>query len=408
MSSLQNRQIIVGISGGVAAYKAAEWVRLLIKAGAKVRVVMTTAAQEFITPLTLQAVSGYPVHIDLLDTEAEMGMGHIELARWADLVVITPASANIIARLAQGKGDDLLTTLCLCTRAPIAVAPAMNQNMWGNRSVQDNIAVLERRKIMIWGPDYGSQACGDIGLGRMLEPQELIAHASRQFATGLLSGKKVVITAGPTKELIDPVRYISNFSSGKMGYALARACMDAGAEVILISGEVALATPERVTLLPVQSALDMLRVTLDQIEDADIFIASAAVADYRPLELHKHKIKKGKESELTLKLTKNPDILSQSSKIMRQTNSQGKMVIGFAAETQDIITNARIKLKNKGADLIIANDVSRGGIGFNQDSNEVTMVWPDREEVIERASKSQLAVTLVEKIADSYNSIIEN
>ena len=310
MLSLSNKQIILGVTGGIAAYKAAELCRLLIKAGADVRVVMTPSAAEFITSLTFQALSGNRVHIELLDEEAEAAMGHIELARWADLVLIAPASANFIARLSQGRAEDLLSTLCLATNAPIAVAPAMNQAMWRNQNTQDNLQQLKQKNITILGPASGEQACGDVGLGRMLEPEEITQAAADIFETGELAGVNITITAGPTREAIDPVRYISNHSSGKMGYALARAAMEAGAKVVLVSGPVALEPPPQVKLVAVESARQMLDAC--QVVPGDIFISVAAVADYRPANSASEKIKKNADT-MELSLVKNPDILARIS-----------------------------------------------------------------------------------------------
>ncbi len=403
MNSLNNRNILLGITGGIAAYKAIELVRLLIKAGSSVRVVLTKGAKEFVTPLTLQAVSGMPVHQDLLDPEAEAGMGHIELARWAELIVVAPASANFIARLSAGQGDDLLTTLCLACKAPIAIAPAMNQGMWASQSVIDNIERLKHRDVSIWGPASGEQACGDVGPGRMEEPQQLAIQCAQQFNSGLLSGKKVVITAGPTRERLDPVRYISNFSSGKMGYAIAQSCIDAGASVTLVTGPTNLPGPEKAKCLVVESAQQMLDAVMAVIEDCDIFIASAAVVDYRPVNVNNQKIKKDSHDELILTLTKNPDILSTVSSKLHK-DSTNAMVVGFAAETEHIVDNARSKLQSKQLDLIIANDVSRSDIGFNHDNNCVTLVWGDKCETLDILSKKQLAVVLTEKFAEYINS----
>ncbi len=398
MQRLTNRQIILGITGGIAAYKSAELTRLLKKAGADVRVVMTPAATEFITPLTLQALSGHAVHQHLLDPEAEAGMGHIELARWADLILIAPASADFIARLADGQGNDLLSTLCLATDAPICVAPAMNQAMWRNTHTQDNIARLRATDIGIFGPGSGEQACGDTGLGRMLEPVDLAQLAAEQFDTGALAGKTVFITAGPTREALDPVRYISNHSSGKMGYALAQAAVDAGARVKLISGPVNLTAPARMDVVAVQSANDMLAASLEGIDACDIFIAAAAVADYRPAAVAEHKIKKGAEEIMELRLVKNPDIVASVAAL------PGKpFTVGFAAETQDLLTYARGKLERKNLDLIVANDVSQPGIGFNSDDNAVTLVSRDAVLPLPQTSKRQLASQLIRQIADLYN-----
>jgi phosphopantothenoylcysteine decarboxylase/phosphopantothenate--cysteine ligase len=398
MQRLTNRQIILGITGGIAAYKSAELTRLLKGAGADVRVVMTPAATEFITPLTLQALSGHGVHQHLLDPEAEAGMGHIELAKWADLILIAPASADFIARLADGQGNDLLSTLCLATDAPICLAPAMNQAMWRNRHTQDNIAHLRTGKISIFGPGSGAQACGDTGPGRMLEPTELALLTAAQFDTGALAGKTVFITAGPTREALDPVRYISNHSSGKMGYALAQAAVDAGARVKLISGPVNLPAPPRMALVQVQSAADMLAAAMDGIDSCDIFIAAAAVADYRPTAVSEHKLKKGAEEIMELRLVKNPDIVASVAALPRKP-----FTVGFAAETRDLLSYARSKLERKNLDLIVANDVSQPGIGFNSDENAVTLVSRDASLVLPQTSKRQLASQLIRQIAELYN-----
>jgi len=396
MSSLANKQILLGVTGGIAAYKSAELIRRLQDQGASVRVVMTRAAQEFITPLTLQALSGNPVHTDLLDPAAEAAMGHIELARWADLVLVAPASADFIARLAQGKGDDLLTTVCLATAAPIALAPAMNQGMWSNPATQDNLALLQTRKISLFGPAEGSQACGDVGPGRMLEALEIATEAARLFQPGSLAGKKVVITAGPTREAIDPVRYISNHSSGKMGYALAQAAMEAGAHTLLISGPTNLTPPERVEFVAVTSAQDMYEASHRALDKCDLFIASAAVADFRPATTADQKMKKqpGKDT-MTLEMVKNPDIVASIA-----SAEPKPFTVGFAAETQDVVTYARDKLQRKNLDLVIANDVSQPGIGFNSDDNAVILVSNEDEEVLDQRSKQQLARDLIARIAE--------
>lgn len=399
MQRLTNKHIVLGISGGIAAYKSAELTRLLKGAGAEVRVIMTPSATEFITPLTLQALSGNPVHQHLLDTEAEAAMGHIELAKWADLVLIAPASANLMARLSSGQGDDLLTTVCLATDAPICLAPAMNQAMWRDTGTQANAENLISRGIKLFGPGVGEQACGDTGPGRMLEPEEIVMHAANQFETGNLTGKTVYITAGPTREALDPVRYISNHSSGKMGYALAEAAVEAGAKVKLISGPVNIPAPERVELIKVESAEQMLSASTETLSDCDIFIAAAAVADYRPTAVSEHKIKKGSEEIMELHLVKNPDIVATVA-----GSSPKPFTIGFAAETKDVLNYARGKLERKGLDLIIANDVSRTDIGFNSDDNAVIVI--SRQDTLElpQASKRQLAVRLIELIAAQYKA----
>lgn len=399
MQRLTNKQIILGITGGIAAYKSAELTRILKGAGADVRVVMTPSATEFITPLTLQALSGNPVHLHLLNAEAEAGMGHIELAKWADLVLIAPASANFMSRMASGQGDDLLTTLCLATEAPICLAPAMNQAMWRDAGTQTNANTLEQRGIKLFGPGIGEQACGDNGPGRMLEPGEIADLTAKQFQKGLLTGKTVFITAGPTREALDPVRYISNHSSGKMGYALAEAAVEAGAKVKLISGPVNLPAPDRVERVSVESAEEMLSASLNDLGLCNIFIAAAAVADYRPTAIAEHKIKKGSEEIMELHLVKNPDIVATVA-----SRSPKPFTVGFAAETKDVIDYARGKLARKNLDLIIANDVSRSDIGFNSDENAVTVISSTSTENLPQASKRQLAGQLIERIAKQYQS----
>ena len=399
MSSLTNKRILLGVTGGIAAYKSADLVRRLQDAGADVRVVMTAAAQEFITPLTMQALSGNPVHTTLLDPEAEAGMGHIQLARWADLVLIAPASADFIARLVQGQGNDLLTTVCLATSAPIAVAPAMNQGMWRNASTQANVEILIERKIAIFGPAAGEQACGDVGPGRMLEPLALVDAAAGLFASGILAGKKVVITAGPTREAIDPVRYISNHSSGKMGYAIAQAAVDAGAHVVLISGPTQLAPPERVKLIDVTTAAEMLAASLQDASSCDVFIAAAAVADYRPAEIAAQKIKKTADETITLKLVKNPDIVASIAALASKPYT-----VGFAAESENVLEYAQQKLFRKNLDLIIANDISAAGIGFNADDNAVTVIDNKQRIEISQRSKQQLARDIVAIIAHNLTA----
>lgn len=395
MSSLANKRILLGVTGGIAAYKSADLVRRLQDAGASVQVVMTAAAQEFITPLTMQALSGNPVHTTLLDPAAEAGMCHIQLARWADLVLIAPASADFIARLVQGQADDLLTTLCLATPAPIAVAPAMNQGMWRNASTQANVEVLRQRKIHIFGPAAGEQACGDIGPGRMLEALELVDAAAGLFISGSLAGKKVVITAGPTREAIDPVRYISNHSSGKMGYALAQAAVEAGAQTVLISGPTQLIAPERVKFIAVTTAEDMLAASLQEAQGCDLFIAAAAVADYRPAQVAAHKIKKSAEAEtMQLELVKNPDIVATIAAL-----EQKPFTVGFAAESENLIAYAQQKLTRKNLDLMIANNIAATGIGFNSDDNAVTVIDKTQQQELTQRSKQQLARDLIAIIA---------
>ena len=395
---LANRRVLVGVSGGIAAYKSAELVRRLIDLGADVKVAMTKGAQEFITPLTLQALSGKPVSTELLDTSAEAAMGHIELARWADLILIAPASANIISRLAQGSGDDILTTICLARRCPLAIAPAMNQAMWHNSATQKNLATLAARAVHQLGPDEGGQACGDLGFGRMSEPANLALEICHLFNTRALEGKTVVITAGPTREAIDPVRYISNYSSGKMGYALAQAAADAGAKTILISGPTALITPEHVRRIDVISADEMLQACMHTVykstDTCDIFIATAAVADFKPAVVAAHKIKKDAQDSVTLRMIKNPDIVAT---IAAQANAP--FTVGFAAETQQLLKYAKIKLIEKQLDLVIANDVSNPNIGFNSDDNALTMITENDVLIMSQKSKRQLAIDIIGYIA---------
>lgn len=399
MHRLTNRRILLGITGGIAAYKSAELTRLLKGAGADIRIVMTPAATEFITPLTLQALSGHPVHLQLLDPEAEAGMGHIELAKWADMILVAPASADFMARFCAGMGDDLLTTLCLATEAPICLAPAMNQAMWRDPRTQDNVHQLTSQGIKLFGPGVGAQACGDTGPGRMLEPGELAELTAEQFQHGALAGKRVCITAGPTREPLDPVRYISNHSSGKMGYALAEAAADAGASVRLISGPVNLPAPARVEVTSVETAEEMLAASLDGIDQCDLFIAAAAVADYRPVAVAEHKIKKGSEEIMELRLVKNPDIVATVAGLQEHR----PYTVGFAAETRDVVGYARSKLARKQLDLIVANDVSNPEIGFNSDDNAVTLVSADHEISLPQTSKRQLARQLIEQIAQQYH-----
>lgn len=399
MSSLNNKRIILGVTGGIAAYKSAELIRRLQDKGSDVRVVMTNAAQEFITPLTMQALSGNPVHLDLLNADAEAAMGHIELARWADLILIVPASADFIARLSTGQGNDLLSTLCLATIAPIAFAPAMNQAMWHNQSTQKNLEVLKQRKFSQFGPAEGQQACGDIGLGRMLDVDQIVDRTEKLFISGSLNGKKVVITAGPTQEAIDPVRYISNHSSGKMGYAIAMAAVDAGANTVLITGPTNLKAPDRVKVKQICTADEMYQASLAETSACDIFIACAAVADFRPKTLAVQKIKKTSNDTMTLELVKNPDIVSSVA-----AASPNLFTVGFAAETENLIANAKSKLERKNLDLVIANDVANTDIGFDSDENAVVLIWPDTEETIEQCSKTHLARILIERIASRFTN----
>ncbi len=393
MQRLAHRKILLGISGGIAAYKSADLVRRLKDAGADVRVVMTEGAQAFITPLTMQALSGRPVHTELLDTEAEAAMGHIELARWADAILVAPASADVIARLAGGQADDLLTTLFLASRAPKFLAPAMNQAMWADPATQRNIATLEQQGMRMLGPAEGSQACGDVGPGRMLEAIDIAERLADGFQSRLLDGLRVTITAGPTREPIDPVRYISNHSSGKMGYALAQAMTDAGARVTLISGPVNIEAPESCHLVNVTTAQEMLDAAQSEPAACDVFIACAAVADYRVDEVASQKIKKSADS-MQLALVKNPDILQTIA-----AADDAPFCVGFAAETRSVVDYARDKLQRKRLQMIVANDVSRSDIGFGSEENAVIVIDAAGEYPIAQAGKAQIARQLTEMIA---------
>ncbi|MEZ9723639.1 bifunctional phosphopantothenoylcysteine decarboxylase/phosphopantothenate--cysteine ligase CoaBC [Vibrio splendidus] len=395
LQGLAGKKILLGISGGIAAYKCAELTRRLIERGAQVQVVMTNAAKEFITPLTMQAVSGRPVSDSLLDPAAEASMGHIELAKWADLVLLAPATADLIARMTAGMGNDLLTTLLLATDAPVAVSPAMNQQMYSHPATQENIATLKRRGCEIWGPAAGEQACGDVGMGRMLEPMQLVHHCEDFFQPKPLTGHSVLITAGPTREAIDPVRYITNHSSGKMGYALAEAAAKQGATVTLISGPVSLATPNKVNRIDVDSAQQMFDAVSANAAQHDIFISCAAVADYRPETIADQKLKKvdGKD-DMTIQMVKNPDIVASVASM-----TEGRpFTVGFAAETQDVEKYARGKLERKNLDMICANDVSVEGQGFNSSSNELHLYWKDGDKSLPLDSKDTLGFQILDQI----------
>ncbi len=398
MSSLANKRILLGVSGSIAAYKSAELVRRLKDAGAVVQVVMTEAAQAFVTPFTLQTLSGRPVHTALMDANAEATMGHIEQARWADLIVIAPASANFIARLAQGQASDLLSAIALASEAPLAVAPAMNRQMWASAATQANVATLMERGAKLLGPASGEQACGEIGAGRMLEADEIVAHCAEYFETGLLAGRHVLITAGPTQEDIDPVRYISNRSSGKMGFALAAAAAEAGARVTLVSGPVALVTPDRVARIDVRSAAEMLAAVQENLAEQEIVIAAAAVADYRPLQVATQKIKK-QAGGAQLSLEQTADILTTIT-----AESDARFVVGFAAETEQLEANARIKLEKKSLDMIAANGVGGARGGFERDENALLLLWQGGGVELPMAPKEKLARLLIERIAERFNA----
>lgn len=405
MSILHNKNILLGVSGGIASYKSPDLVRRLKERGANVQVVMTQGAQQFVTPLTFQAVSGQPVRGELFDLDAEAAMGHIELARWADAIVVAPATADFIARLAQGRADDLLTTLCLATEQPVCVAPAMNRVMWSDPATVANVNILQQRGITLMGPGTGDQACGETGDGRMLEPTQIVSlvedtlHSRRQ--AGPLRGKNVVITAGPTRERLDPVRYLSNRSSGKMGFAVARAAVDAGANVILVCGPVNLTTPDDVERVDVESAQQMYEAVHARVADADIFIAAAAVADFRPASVSQTKIKKT-GAHTSIELEPCPDILYSVGHL-----DSPPFAVGFAAETCDMKTHALRKIEKKRLKMIAANrvgDATSDGacVGFESDENELLVIWPGGEQLLPHASKTIVARGLIDLIASHY------
>ncbi len=396
MQSLSNKKVLLGITGGIAAYKSAELVRLLIKAGAEVRVVMTPSAQKFVQPLTYQALSGHRVYLDLFDAEAESAMDHIELARWCDLLLVAPASADFLGKMNAGYADNLLLTLCLASPQPVAVAPAMNQQMFANPATQENIKQLAAKQVLLWGPASGEQACGDVGLGRMLEAQQLFDNVLLHFSPGKLAGVKLLLTAGPTREAIDPVRYISNRSSGKMGYALAAAAIEQGASVTLVSGPVALPAPAGADLIAVESAQQMYDAVMQRAPASDVFIACAAVSDYRVDQAANQKIKKSSDS-LSLKLVLNADILATVSALAPRP-----FCVGFAAETQDVEKYALGKLQQKKLDMIAANQVGDGNSGFETDFNQLEVFWRDGRHSIGHASKAEVANQLIELIAERY------
>jgi len=394
MMTLTNKKIVLGISGGIAAYKCAELVRRLKEHGCEVKVVMTESAKHFITPLTMQAVSGEIVSDSLLDPAAEAAMGHIEFAKWADLILVAPATCNIIAKMATGIADDLLTTLLLATPAKVAVAPAMNQQMYAHAATQANLATLKARNVLIWGPGKGEQACGDVGSGRMLEPHELVALCVENQPPQILAGKTITITAGPTREPLDPVRFISNHSSGKMGYALAEAALLLGANVNLISGPVTIKAPIGANLINIESAEQLLNEALVYAPQSDAFIGCAAVADYRAGEVATQKMKK-QSDELTLTLVKNPDVIAAVANIEKNR----PYTVGFAAETQNVESYAKGKLVNKNLDMICANDVSQSGLGFNSDQNALTLYWQNKQLELPVSSKSAIALKVIEQLA---------
>ena len=398
---LANKRILLGVTGGIAAYKSAELLRRLQDQGAEVRVVMTEAATSFITPLTMQALSGHPVHVDLLSTETESAMGHIELARWADLLLIAPATADFLAKLIAGQGDELLLALCLAANCKIAVAPAMNQAMWTNPATRANIETLQSRGFHMLEPGEGQQACGEVGEGRLMEVPDLVQAAVDIFPSGLLTGRHLVITAGPTREALDPVRYISNHSSGKQGYALARAAIEAGARVTLVTGPTNLAPVDRANIVQVNTAEEMLDAVMTAVQDADIFVGVAAVADYRPAQVADQKIKKTAtpRESLTLELVPNPDILASVAALENKP-----FTVGFAAETEKLLEHATGKLERKKLDMIVANNVADTSIGFNADDNQTTVIHRDGTvTALKKMSKDQLGRELISLIATAIH-----
>lgn len=397
MQRLRNRKILLGITAGIAAYKAAELARLLVKAGADVQVVMTRSTAHFIGPMTLQAITGRPVRDALFDPQHEAAMGHIELARWADQIIVAPATADFMAQLATGLAGDLLTTLCLASGAPLTLAPAMNQAMWRHPATVHNAGLLQSRGVTLFGPDAGEQACGDVGPGRMLEPGAILDALSAALAPGRLTGRKVVLTAGPTREAIDPVRFVGNRSSGKMGFAIADALVAQGADVTLVAGPVALPTPVGVERVDVESALQMREAVFAVLPGCAIFVATAAVADFRPVEVTDRKIKKKSET-LHLELVRNPDILSEVS-----AHRDRPFCVGFAAETHDVAAYAEEKRRAKGLDMIAANEVSASQ-GFETDDNALLVLWDGGQKALPTQAKSQLAIQLVNLIADRFDA----
>ena len=403
MQSFSNKNILLCITGGIAAYKSAEILRLFKKNGADIRIVMTEAAKEFITPLTMQALSGNPIHNSLLDEKAEAAMSHIELAKWADIIIIAPCTAETMSKLAHGRADDLMGAVILASNAKTFIAPAMNVEMWRDPVTQNNLNILSKRDLYFIGPASGEQACGDVGDGRMEEPLSIFNFIKNKVINNKLQNIKITITAGPTREQIDPVRYISNNSSGKMGYALADAAIEEGAEVILISGPVSLRSNPKAKLISINSADELLNEAYKAMESSDIFISCAAVADYKPLNSHDNKIKKNKDEMLDITLTKNPDILSSISK-----KHPDKFIVGFAAETENVEDNAKDKLINKKLNMIIANDVSDTSIGFDSDNNEVMIITQNKSILAKKDSKLNIARNIIDLITKEIKDVITN
>ena len=398
MIRLSNKKILLCITGGIAAYKTPELTRIFKKNGADVRIIMTESSKEFVAPLSLQAVSGNQIHYSLIDEEAELGMGHIELAKWADVILIAPCTAESISRLSQGRANDLMSAVILASDADLFIAPAMNVKMWGDKVTQKNVKTLKIKNVNFIGPDSGDQACGDVGEGRMSEPEDIAFAIAKSFSSSYLNGMRILITAGPTKELIDPVRYLTNNSSGKMGYALAESAFLAGAQVDLVSGPVSINAYEGINLHKINSADEMLEKIKTLINDIDIFIGCAAVADFKPTNYIDSKIKKTDENNMSINLTKNPDILKYAS-----DNMKDKIVIGFSAETDNIIENARLKLSKKELDMIICNDVSDPSIGFDSDNNEVHIITKDYEKKLRKTSKIRIAKEILKNIEPLIN-----
>ena len=398
MLNFSNTNILLGVTGGIAAYKSAEIIRLFKKEGASVRVVMTESAKEFITPLTLQAVSGNEIHDSLLDVNAESAMGHIELAKWADIILIAPCTAETIAKITHGRADDLMGALILASEADVYIAPAMNMSMWLDASTQDNYKILEKRGITFIGPAQGEQACGDIGPGRLEEPEKIIEFITKLSNKGPLSGKTITITAGPTREQIDPVRFISNNSSGKMGYSIAEAAIKYGAQVNLVTGPVSLDADKSINLHKINSASEMLDEVIKCMKSSDIFIGCAAVSDYKPSDYSNKKIKKEDNSSLDIELEKNEDILKYVS-----DNFSESYIVGFAAETSDVIENAKKKLLTKNLDMIISNDISDKSIGFDVDDNEVNVITKDETLLLKKDKKIRIARQILKIISANIN-----
>ena len=394
----KNKNIVIGVTGGIAAYKSAEIIRLFKKEGAEVRVVMTESAKEFITPLTLQTVSGNEIHDSLLNANAELAMSHIELAKWADIILIAPCTAETMAKITHGRAEDLMGAIILASKASIYIAPAMNMNMWSDKSTQENFKTLSKREISFIGPADGEQACGDVGKGRMEEPKDIVEFIKNDHKKGPLSGKKITITAGPTREQIDPVRFISNNSSGKMGYAMAEAAVEYGAIVNLVSGPVSIIPNTSVNLIKVNSASEMFKKVIKYMDDSDIFIGCAAVSDFKPSKYSDKKIKKDDINNIDLGLKKNKDILSFVA-----SNFISAYIVGFAAETDNVDTNAKKKLESKNLDMIVSNDVSNKSIGFDVDDNEVNVYTKNNKVFLKKDKKIRIAREVLKIVASNIN-----